>query len=111
MAPDTTDDWKTPSTDALFDALMRLESRDELQRFLRDLCTRHELEELSARWTVVQLLDEAANRGRLDLEYLTGDQARVSRAWLGQLELVSWMSACRIERADARRASARMGSS
>ena len=58
MAPDTTDDWRTPSTDALFDALMSLESRDEVQRFFRDLCTRHELEELSARWTVVELLDQ-----------------------------------------------------
>ena len=58
MAPDTSDDWITPSTDALFDALMRLESRDEVQRFFRDLCTRHELEELSARWDVVQLLDK-----------------------------------------------------
>ena len=65
MAPDTTDDWKTQSTDALFDALMRLESRDELQRFLRDLCTRHELEELSARWTVVQLLDEGLSYRRI----------------------------------------------
>ena len=65
MAPDTTDDWKTPSTDALFDALMRLESRDELQRFFRDLCTRHELEELSARWTVVQLLDEGLSYRRI----------------------------------------------
>ena len=65
MAPDTTDDWKTPSADALFDALMRLESRDELQRFFRDLCTRHELEELSARWTVVQLLDEGLSYRRI----------------------------------------------
>ena len=65
MAPDTTDDWKTPSTNALFDALMGLESRDELQRFFRDLCTRHELEELSARWTVVQLLDEGLSYRRI----------------------------------------------
>lgn len=65
MAPDTTDDWKTQSTDALFDALMRLESRDEVQRFFRDLCTRHELEELSARWTVVQLLDEGLSYRRI----------------------------------------------
>ena len=65
MAPDTTNDWQSPSTDALFDALMRLESRDELQRFFRDLCTRHELEELSARWTVVQLLDEGLSYRRI----------------------------------------------
>lgn len=65
MAPDTTDDWRTPSTDALFDALLRLENRDEFQRFFRDLCTRHELEELSARWTVVQLLDEGLSYRRI----------------------------------------------
>ena len=63
MPPDPTDEWRTPSTDALFDAVMRLESRDELQRFFRDLCTRHELEELSARWVVVQLLDSLITIG------------------------------------------------
>jgi TrpR-related protein YerC/YecD len=51
-------DWKTPSTEALFDALASLTDAHEIGRFLRDLCTRHELEELSARWTVVQLLDD-----------------------------------------------------
>jgi TrpR-related protein YerC/YecD len=65
VAPDTTDDWKTESTDALLDALMSLESRDEVGRFLRDLCTRHELEELTARWTVVQLLDDGLSYRRI----------------------------------------------
>ena len=65
MPPDTTDEWRTPSTDALFDAVMRLESRDELQQFFRDLCTRHELEELSARWAVVQLLDDGLSYRRI----------------------------------------------
>ena len=44
---------------------MSLESRDEVQRFFRDLCTRHELEELTARWTVVQLLDEGFSYRRI----------------------------------------------
>jgi TrpR-related protein YerC/YecD len=65
MAPNTTDDWKTPSTDALFDAFMSLESRDEVARFFRDLCTRHELDELAARWTVAQLLDEGLSYRRI----------------------------------------------
>ena len=65
MPPDTTDEWRTPSTDALFDAVMRLDSREELQRFFRDLCTRHELEELSARWAVVQLLDDGLSYRRI----------------------------------------------
>lgn len=51
-------DWKTPSSEVLFDALAGLSNADEIGRFLRDLCTRHELEELSARWTVVLLLEE-----------------------------------------------------
>ena len=51
-------DWKTPSSEALFAALDSLSDADEIGRFLRDLCTRHELEELSARWTVVQLLND-----------------------------------------------------
>ncbi len=62
MALDSTEDWKTASTDALFDALMSLETRDEVERFVRDLCTRHEIEELSARWNVVQLLDLSYRR-------------------------------------------------
>ena len=67
MAPDTSDDWITPSTDALFDALMRLESRDEVQRFFRDLCTRHELEELgmAAHWPWRYSILRAALRKRL----------------------------------------------
>jgi len=50
--------WKTPSSKALFEAIASLTDADEIGRFLRDLCTRHELEELGARWTVVQLLEE-----------------------------------------------------
>jgi len=58
MDPVTTDDWKSPDTDALFDAILTLEDRSEVERFFRDLCTRNEIDELSARWAVVRLLDE-----------------------------------------------------
>ena len=49
-----------PSTDAiaLFDAVLRLESRDEAGRFFRDLCTLNEIHDLSQRWAVVRRLDE-----------------------------------------------------
>jgi TrpR-related protein YerC/YecD len=57
MESDTTNDWKSADTDALFDAMLTLEDRDDVERFLRDLCTRNEIEELSARWAVVRLLD------------------------------------------------------
>ncbi len=51
-------DWRTPETDALVDAILRLEDADEAGRFLRDLCTLGELHDLAQRWAVVRLLDE-----------------------------------------------------
>ena len=43
------EDWKTEDADALLDAIVTLESREEASLFLRDLCTRRELEEMSVR--------------------------------------------------------------
>jgi len=51
------DDWRTPATDALFEAVLRLESAEEAARFFRDLCTLGELHDLAQRWAVVRLLD------------------------------------------------------
>jgi len=50
-------DWRTPDTDALVDALLRLDSPDETLRFLRDLCTIGELHDMAQRWAVVRMLD------------------------------------------------------
>ena len=58
MTSRTDDDWRNESTASLMDAIVRLESRDEAARFFRDLCTRHELEEMTSRWDVVQRLVE-----------------------------------------------------
>jgi TrpR-related protein YerC/YecD len=44
--------------DELASAFLCLRDRDEAKRFLRDLCTRGELEALAHRWQVVRLLDE-----------------------------------------------------
>jgi TrpR-related protein YerC/YecD len=55
MAPES---WRTDQTKALFDALLRLETRDEAASFLRDLCTLGELHDLANRWAVVRLLDD-----------------------------------------------------
>src|SRR5919108_102778 len=46
------------STAELADALLTLRDRDEMQRFLRDLCTLQELEALGHRWQIVNLLEE-----------------------------------------------------
>jgi TrpR-related protein YerC/YecD len=50
-------DWRTPDTDALVDALLRLETPEEALRFLRDLCTIGELHDMAQRWAVVRMLD------------------------------------------------------
>jgi TrpR-related protein YerC/YecD len=42
----------------LADALLTLDTRDEVQRFLRDLCTLPELEALAHRWQTALLLDQ-----------------------------------------------------
>lgn len=50
--------WKTTDADALLEAIVTLDTVDEAARFLRDLCTRRELEEMSHRWRAVKLLRE-----------------------------------------------------
>ena len=54
----TTEDWRNDDTRALFEAIVGLDSVDAAARFFRDLCTRQELEEFAARWSVVRLLNE-----------------------------------------------------
>src|ERR1700756_4706887 len=42
----------------LFETIASLRTREEAERFLRDLCTRAELDAMAHRWQVAQLLDE-----------------------------------------------------
>ncbi len=51
------DDWRTADADALFEAILRLETVEEAERFFRDLCTLTELRDMAQRWAVVRLLD------------------------------------------------------
>jgi TrpR-related protein YerC/YecD len=58
-SPDiTSEEWRSEATASLMDVIVALESRDDAARFFRDLCTRNELEEMTARWAVVRRLDE-----------------------------------------------------
>src|SRR5579884_647915 len=50
--------WETGEMIALFETILRLRTRGELEAFMRDLCTLGELETLAHRWRVAQLLDE-----------------------------------------------------
>ena len=50
--------WPTSEHVELFVAVSSLRTKDEVERFLRDLCTISELDAMAHRWQVAQLLDE-----------------------------------------------------
>jgi len=50
--------WPTRQHRDLFETIASLKTEDEAQRFLRDLCTRSELDAMAHRWHVARLLDE-----------------------------------------------------
>ncbi len=52
------DGWQTKATDELLATIVRLDTVEEAAAFMRDLCTRKELEEMSHRWEAVKLLDQ-----------------------------------------------------
>ncbi len=84
---DVANDWRTPDTEALIEAILRLDSRNGAGRFLRDLCTLGELRDLSQRWAVVRLLD--AGMHYAEISRLTGaSTATITRiaSWLNHGE-------------------------
>jgi TrpR-related protein YerC/YecD len=50
--------WPTNEHQELFAAIASLRTRDEAERFLRDLCTIAELDAMAHRWQVARLLNE-----------------------------------------------------
>jgi TrpR-related protein YerC/YecD len=50
--------FQTAAKDALFDAILSLEDRDECYRFFEDIMTIKELQDISQRWQVATLLSE-----------------------------------------------------
>ena len=79
----TGEDWRTPGTRALVTALLSLRTEDEVERFLRDLCTLGELRDLAQRWAVVRLLHEGLHYA--DISRRTGaSTATITRiaSWL-----------------------------
>ena len=47
-------DWRTPETEALFDAILNLETSEEAERYFRDLLTLKELHDMAQRWAVAR---------------------------------------------------------
>src|SRR5438067_3427803 len=58
MTEKTRHPWETREMTELFDALLSLKSRLQLEIFLRDLCTIGELEAMAHRWRVARLVHE-----------------------------------------------------
>ena len=50
--------WPTREHRDLFETVASLRTKDEAEQFLRDLCTRSELDAMAHRWQVARLLDE-----------------------------------------------------
>ena len=50
--------WQTREMKELFDAILTLKTRSEVEQFLRDLCTLAELDAMSHRWAVARLVDQ-----------------------------------------------------
>ena len=65
-----TDEWRNDSTASLMDTIIALDDRETAAHFFRDLCTRRELEEMSARWSVVRSLGEG--HSYREIQSLTG---------------------------------------
>ena len=62
------DDWRTADAQALFDAILRLETREDAERFFRDLCTLNEIHDLAQRWSIVRKLDEGLHYAQISRE-------------------------------------------
>jgi TrpR-related protein YerC/YecD len=54
-------EWKTPQLRQLGAALLSLTAKEDMLRFLRDLCTLEELEEMSKRWEAVHMLHKGVS--------------------------------------------------
>ena len=81
------DDWRTQDVEAMFTAILSLESLEEAERFFRDLCTLNELRDIAQRWAVVRLLDQGMHYA--EISRTTGaSTATITRiaSWLNRGE-------------------------
>lgn len=70
--------FQSAETEALFEAILKLEDVDECYKFFEDLCTIKEIQSLSQRFQVACLLEE--NKTYSEIEKTTGaSTATISR--------------------------------
>ena len=53
--------FNTPYIERLFDAILRLESREDCARFFEDICTIKEVQDMAQRLDAAILLDQGVN--------------------------------------------------
>jgi TrpR-related protein YerC/YecD len=81
------EDWRTPDVEALFNAILSLETTEETGAFFRDLCTLNELRDMAQRWAVVRMLESGLHYA--DISRRTGaSTATITRiaSWLNHGE-------------------------
>jgi TrpR-related protein YerC/YecD len=81
------DSWRTPDVQALVDALLTLDGRDQAMAFLRDLCTLGEIRDMAQRWAVARLLADGLHYAEISRQ--TGaSTATITRiaSWLNHGE-------------------------
>ena len=57
--------WHNKSTDELCEALLSLETKDEIYAFLEDVCTIKEALDISQRLSVAKMLDEGISYAKI----------------------------------------------
>lgn len=62
------DKLRSPATDALFEAILSLETVDECYKFFEDACTIKEILDVSQRYEVARLLSEKKNYQEISKE-------------------------------------------
>jgi TrpR-related protein YerC/YecD len=62
---------KNKAEKELIEALLMAKNADEMQRFLKDICTPQEISDLADRWWVARILDENKHSYR-DIHEITG---------------------------------------
>jgi TrpR-related protein YerC/YecD len=69
----------TLDIDGLYDAFLSIKTKDEMERFLKDLCTPKEIESFAERWTIAQLLNDGQLGYREIAEQVCASTTTVTR--------------------------------
>ena len=72
---------RNPTTDALFDAILSLETREECYNFFEDLCTVKEISDMAQRLEAAKLLLSGSTYDQIvkEKEFSTAPTSRINR--------------------------------